>query len=321
MRAVRVHRVGGPEVLQCDELPIPSPGPGQALVSVEAIGVNFLDCYQRSGLYPIPLPFTAGNEAAGRVAAVGPDVTQVKIGDHVAYATVMGAYAESHVVPAARLVPVPDGIDSRSAAAAILQGMTAHYLACSTYPLKPGDTCLIHAGAGGVGLLLTQVARRRGARVISTVGSAEKAALATEAGADHVIVYTEQDFEAEVKRLTDGKGVAVVYDSVAKATFDKSLNCLAPRGVLALFGQSSGPIPPFDVSRLAKNALFLTRPGLGQYTQSREELLQRAGEVFAWIRAGLLKLRISRTLPLSDAAEAHRLLEARKTTGKVMLTP
>jgi NADPH2:quinone reductase len=321
MRAVRVHQAGGPEALRCDEVPVPAPGPGQVLVTVEAIGVNFLDCYQRSGLYPIPLPFTAGNEAAGRVAAVGPDVSLVKVGDHVAYATVMGAYAESHVVPAARLVPVPDGMDSQTAAAAILQGMTAHYLACSTYPLKPGDTCLIHAGAGGVGLLLTQVARRRGARVISTVGSAEKAALATEAGADHVIVYTEQDFEAEVKRLTDGRGVAVVYDSVAKATFDKSLSCLAPRGVLALFGQSSGPIPPFDVSRLAKNALFLTRPGLGQYTQSREELLQRAGEVFAWIRAGLLKLRISRTLPLPDAAEAHRLLEARQTTGKVMLAP
>jgi NADPH:quinone reductase len=321
MKAVRVHEVGGPDVLRLDEVPAPVPGPGQALVTIEAIGVNFLDCYQRSGLYKIPLPFTGGNEAAGTVAAVGPDVTQVKVGDRVAYATVMGAYAASQIVPAVRLVPVPAAMDARTAAAAILQGMTAHYLTCSTYPVKPGDICLIHAGAGGVGLLLTQVAKRRGARVVSTVGTPDKAALAKEAGADYVIVYTEQDFEAEVLRLTDGRGVQVVYDSVAKTTFDKSLNCLAPRGVLALFGQSSGPVPAFELSRLAKNALFLTRPGLNQYTQTREELLQRAGDVFGWIQAGTLKLRISRTLPLSEAAEAHRLLEGRKTTGKVLLVP
>jgi NADPH2:quinone reductase len=260
-------------------------------------------------------------EAAGTVTATAPDVTEVRTGDRVAYAPHIGAYAEYAAVPAERLVKLPGGMDSHSAAATMLQGMTAHYLALSTYPLKKGDTALVHAAAGGVGLLLIQIAKMRGARVFGTVSTQEKAALAREAGADEVILYTEKDFEAEVMRLTNGKGVNVVYDSVAKTTFDKSLNCVGVRGVLALFGQSSGPVPPLDPARLVKNAIFLTRPGLGQYTATRAELLQRAGDLFDWIASGKLKLRISRTLPLKDAAEAHRLLEGRKTTGKVLLIP
>ncbi len=321
MKAIRVHEVGGPDVLQYEEIPLPSPGPGQALVKVEAIGLNFIDCYLRSGLYKIPLPFTPGMEAAGTVTATAPGVTEVRTGDRVAYAPHIGAYAEYAAAPADRLVKLPAGMDSHSAAATMLQGMTAHYLAISTHPLKKGDTALVHAAAGGVGLLLIQIAKMRGARVFGTVSTEEKAALAREAGADEVILYTEKDFEAEVMRLTSGKGVNVVYDSVAKTTFDKSLNCVGMRGVLALFGQSSGPVPPVDPARLAKNAIFLTRPGLGQYTATRAELLQRAGDLFDWIASGKLKLRISRTLPLKDAAEAHRLLEGRKTTGKVLLIP
>jgi NADPH2:quinone reductase len=321
MKAVRVHEVGGPDVLRYEEIPLPSPGPGQALVKVEAIGLNFIDCYFRAGLYKAALPFIPGMEAAGTVTATAPDVTEVRIGDRVAYAPHIGAYAEYAAVPADRLVKLPAGLDSRSGAAAMLQGMTAHYLATSTYPLKKGDTALVHAAAGGVGLLLIQIAKMRGARVFGTVSTKEKAALAKEAGADEVILYTEQDFEAEVMRLTNGKGVNVVYDSVAKTTFDKSLNCVGVRGVLALFGQSSGPVPPLDPARLAKNAVFLTRPGLAQYTTTRAELLQRAGDLFDWIASGKLKLRISQTLPLKDAAEAHRLLEGRKTTGKVLLIP
>jgi NADPH2:quinone reductase len=321
MKAIRVHEVGGPDVLQYEEIPLPSPGPGQAVVKVEAIGLNFIDCYLRSGLYKSALPFTPGMEAAGTVTATAPGVTEVRTGDRVAYAPHIGAYAEYAAVPADRLVKVPAGMDSHSAAATMLQGMTAHYLATSTHPLKKGDTALVHAAAGGVGLLLIQIAKMRGARVFGTVSTEEKAALAKEAGADEVILYTEKDFEAEVMRLTSGKGVNVVYDSVAKTTFDKSLNCVGMRGVLALFGQSSGPVPSLDPARLAKNAIFLTRPGLGQYTATRAELLQRAGDLFDWIASGKLKLRISRTLPLKDAAEAHRLLEGRKTTGKVVLTP
>jgi NADPH2:quinone reductase len=255
------------------------------------------------------------------VTAVASGVTVVKVGDRVSYAPAIGSYAEYQVVAADRLVPVPAGVDSQTAAAVTLQGMTAHYLATSTYPLKPGDTALIHAAAGGVGQLLVQVAKMRGARVFGTVSTKEKAVLAREAGADEVILYTEQDFEAEVMRLTGGKGVQVVYDSVAKTTFDQSLNCLGLRGTLALFGQSSGPVPPVDLLRLAKNALFLTRPGLGQYTATREDLLRRAADVFGWVQSGKLKVRVSRTLPLQDAAEAHRLLEGRKTTGKVLLIP
>jgi NADPH2:quinone reductase len=321
MKAIRVHEVGGPEVLSYEDAPAPTPGPGQALVKVEAAGLNFIDCYFRSGLYKVPLPFIPGNEGAGTVTAVAPGVTVVKVGDRVSYAPAIGSYAEYQVVAADRLVPVPAGVDSQTAAAVTLQGMTAHYLATSTYPLKPGDTALIHAAAGGVGQLLVQVAKMRGARVFGTVSTKEKAVLAREAGADEVILYTEQDFEAEVMRLTGGKGVNVVYDSVAKTTFDKSLNCLGLRGTLALFGQSSGPVPPVDLLRLAKNALFLTRPGLGQYTATREDLLRRAADVFGWVQSGKLKVRVSRTLPLQDAAEAHRLLEGRKTTGKVLLIP
>ena len=321
MKAIRVHEVGGPDVLRYEDVPVPTPGSGQALVKIEAIGLNFLDCYFRSGLYKTALPFTPGNEAAGTVTAIAPDVTTVRVGDRVSYAPAMGAYAEYAVVTADRLIPIPDAVDARTAAAVTLQGMTAHYLATSTYPLKPGDTALVHAAAGGVGLLLVQIAKLRGARVFGTVSSTEKVAWAREAGADEVIVYTEQDFEAEVMRLTSGKGVNVVYDSVAKTTFDKSLNCLGVRGVLALFGQSSGPVPPVDPARLAKNAVFLTRPGLGQYTVTREEMLQRARDVFEWVQAGRLRVRVPRTLPLQDAAEAHRLLEGRKTTGKVLLIP
>lgn len=321
MKAIRVHEVGGPDVLRYEDIPLPSPAPGQALVKVEAIGLNYIDCYFRAGLYKTALPFTPGMEAAGTVTAAAPDVTVVRVGDRVAYAPHIGAYAEYAVVPAERLVKLPDSLDARSAAAAMLQGMTAHYLALSTYPLKQGDTALVHAAAGGVGLLLIQIAKMQGARVFGTVSTKEKAALAKEAGADEVILYTEQDFEAEVMRLTNGRGVNVVYDSVAKTTFDKSLNCVAVRGVLALFGQSSGPVPSFDPARLAKNAIFLTRPGLMQHTATRAELLQRAADLFDWIASGKLTLRISQTLPLKDAAEAHRLLEGRKTTGKVLLVP
>jgi len=321
MKAIRVHELGGPDVLQYEEIPLPSPGPGQAVVKVEAIGLNFIDCYFRAGVYKTTLPFTPGMEAAGTVTATAPGVTEVRTGDRVAYAPHIGAYAEYAAVPAERLVKLPSGMDSHSAAATMLQGMTAHYLAISTYPLKKGDTALVHAAAGGVGLLLIQIAKMRGARVFGTVSTEEKAALAREAGADEVVLYTEKDFEAEVMRLTSGKGVNVVYDSVAKTTFDKSLNCVGMRGVLALFGQSSGPVPSLDPARLAKNAIFLTRPGLGQYTATRAELLQRAGDLFDWIASGKLKLRISRTLPLKDAPEAHRLLEGRKTTGKLLLAP
>lgn len=321
MKAIRVHEVGGPNVMQYEEVPVPSPGPGQALIKVEAIGLNFIDCYFRAGLHKTPLPFIPGMEAAGTVTTTAPDVTEVRVEDRVAYAPHIGAYAEYAAVPADRLVKLPSGLDSRSAAAVMLQGMTAHYLALSTYPLKKGDTALVHAAAGGVGLLLIQIAKMRGARVFGTVSTPEKAALAREGGADEVILYTEKDFEAEVMRLTNGRGVNVVYDSVAKSTFDKSLNCVGMRGVLALFGQSSGPVPPVDPARLGKNGVFLTRPSLGHYTASRAELLQRADDLFDWIASGKLKLRISQSLPLKDAAEAHRLLEGRKTTGKVLLIP
>ena len=321
MKAVRVHAVGGPEVLTYEDVPVPEPGPGQALVKVEAVGLNFIDCYFRAGMYPTALPFTPGNEGAGTVSAIGTGVSSVSVGDRVCYAPALGAYAEYQAVAADRLIPVPEGVELKTAAAATLQGMTAQYLTTSTYPLKPGDTALVHAAAGGVGLLLVQIAKLKGARVFGTVSTEEKAAVAREAGADAVIRYTEQDFETEIMRLTDGKGVNVVYDSVAKTTFDKSLNCLAMRGMLALFGQSSGPVQAFEPSRLAKKALFLTRPGLGQYTVTREELLARAKDVFGWVASGKLKVRVSRTLPLREAPEAHRLLEGRKTTGKVLLVP
>lgn len=325
MKAIRVHELGGPDVLRYEEIPVPTPAHGQALIKVEAIGVNFVDIYHRAGLshvHKTTLPFTPGMEAAGTVTATAPGATEVQVGDRVAYAPFIGAYADYAIVPADRLVKLPQGLDARSAAAVVNQGMTAHYLAFSTYPLKPGDTALVHAAAGGVGLLLIQIAKMRGARVFGTVSTREKAALAREAGADEVILYTEQDFETEVMRLTSGQGVNVVYDSVGKTTFDKSMNCLAPRGTLALFGQSSGPVPPVDLwTRLWPNAAFLTRPGLLHYIATRAELIQRAGNVFDWVKCGQLKLRIHQTLPLKEAAEAHRLLEGRKTVGKVLLIP
>jgi NADPH2:quinone reductase len=321
MHAIQVKRHGGPEALEYVEVETPRPKNGEALVRLEAIGVNFVDVYHRTGLYRLELPLTPGSEGAGVVEEVGPGVTEVRKGDRVAWAMVVGSCAEYAVVPAWKLVPIPSGIDARTAAAAILQGMTAHYLAMSTYPLKKSDTALVHAAAGGIGGLLVQVAKMRGARVFGTASTEEKAKIAREAGADEVINYKERDFETEVMRLTGGKGVNVVYDSVGKTTFDKSLNCVTRRGLLALFGQSSGPVPPFDPARLAKNGIYLTRPSLGHYAADREELLTRAGEMFTWIREGRLKLRIDRDLPLRDAAKAHRLLEGRETKGKLILLP
>jgi NADPH2:quinone reductase len=322
MRAIRVPQYGGPENMKLEELPIPKPAPGQALVRLEAAGVNFIDVYQRTGLYKNPVPVPLGLEGAGVVEEVGAGVTTVRPGDRVAWTGVPGSYATHNAVPADRLVTLPAGLDARVGAAAMLQGMTAHYLTHSTYPLKPGDGCLVHAAAGGVGLLLCQMARRAGARVIGTVSTEEKARLAREAGAHEVILYTTQDFEAEVKRLMDGKGLQVLYDSVGKDTFEKGFNCLAPRGYMVLYGQSSGPVPLFDPQVLnAKGSLFLTRPSLNHHILTREELLRRAGDVLGWIHKGELKLRIGATFPLAEAAEAHRQLEGRKTTGKVLLIP
>lgn len=323
MKAIRVHSVGGPEVLKLEEVPDPQPGEGQAVVRVEAAGVNYVDVYFRTGLYKMPaLPFILGQEAAGTVAAVGPGVTQVAVGDRVAYTGVQGTYAELAVAPAARLVKIPDGLSTHQAAAAMLQGITAHYLATSTYPLKPGDVCIVHAAAGGVGQLLCQIAKLRGARVFGTVSTEEKARIAREAGADEVILYSQQDFSAEAKRLNGGKGVQVIYDGVGRATFEKGLDTLAPRGLMALFGQASGPVPPFDPSVLnQKGSLYLTRPSMGHYIADRDELMWRAGEVLGWIAAGKLRLSIDRELPLADAADAHRALEGRETTGKVLLIP
>lgn len=322
MKAVRVHAPGGPEALKFEDVPEPTPKAGEAIVKVDAAGLNFIDVYQRSGLYKLDMPLTLGLEAGGTVTAVAQGVTEVKVGDKVAYTGVPGAYAQYAAVPAARLVVLPQGVGTRQGAAAMLQGMTAHYLACTTYPLKKGDTCLVHAAAGGVGLLLCQMAKMRGARVIGTVSTDEKAKLAREAGADEVILYTKQDFEAETKRITGGKGLQVVYDSVGKTTFEKGFNVLAPRGMMILYGQSSGPVPPFDAGILgAKGSLFLTRPSLFAYTATREELVQRAGDVLGWIRDGKLKLRMEFEFPLKDVAEAHRALEGRKTTGKVLLIP
>jgi NADPH2:quinone reductase len=322
MKAIRVNAPGGPEVLRYEDTPEPTPKAGEATVKVDAAGINYIDVYQRSGQYKLALPLTLGLEAGGTVSAVGPNVTEVKVGDKVAYTGVPGAYAQYAAVPAARLVTLPTGLTTRQGAAAMLQGLTAHYLACSTYPLKSGDTCLVHAAAGGVGLLLCQIAKMRGARVIGTVSTEDKAKLAREAGASDVILYTKQDFEAEVNRLTDGKGIQVVYDSVGQTTFDKGFNCLAPRGMMALYGQSSGPIGPFDPQTLsAKGSLFLTRPSLNHHIITRAELLQRSEELLGWIRDGKLKLRTEYEFPLKDAAEAHRALEGRKTTGKVLLIP
>jgi NADPH:quinone reductase len=322
MKAIQVSAVGGPEVLQPVDLPIPEPGAGQVLIRVEAVGVNFVEIYFRKGTYKATLPFTPGSEAAGTVEKLGPGVTGFEEGDAVASASVLGSYAEYALVPAAQLVKVPSRLSPEQAAAALLQGMTAHYLAYSAYALKAGDSALVHAGAGGVGLLLTQIASRLGARVFTTVSTKEKAELSKEAGAAHVILYSEQDFEAEVKRLTGNKGVDVVYDSVGKTTFEKSLNCLRLRGMLVLFGASSGPVPPFDLMQLsAKGSLFVTRPSMWHYVATRAELEWRAGKVLDWAATGELKLRTEHMYPLAEAAQAQMDLENRKTTGKILLEP
>jgi NADPH2:quinone reductase len=320
MKAIRIHAPGGPEAMVLEDVPAPAPGAGEAVVRLEVAGLNFIDVYKRSGAYRVPLPATLGEEGAGTVAAVGEGVTEVAVGDRVAWAGVLGAYAEAAVVPAARLVPLPDGVDARLGAAVMLQGMTAHYLAASTRPLAPGDRCLVHAAAGGVGLLLTQIAKLRGAVVIATAGSDDKAELARAAGADHVVVYTRDDFAAEVRRFTGGEGVDVVYDSVGRTTFEAGLGLLKPRGTMVLFGQSSGAVPPLDPQRLAQGgSLFLTRPTLGHYVATRDELLGRARELFGWVAEGRLHVRVGAEFPLAEAAEAHRALEGRRTTGKVLL--
>lgn len=323
MRTIQVERYGGPEVLVVREAPEPVPGPGQALVRIEAVGVNFIDVYHRTGRYPIPTPFVPGQEGAGVVVALGEGAgaAGIAVGDRVAWANQLGSYAELALVPVAKLVPVPAELPPELAAAAMLQGITAHYLVTDTFPLRPGHTALVHAGAGGVGLLLTQMAKRRGARVIATVSSDEKAALSREAGADHVVVYTREDFRDEVRRLTDGRGVDVVFDSVGKSTFDRSLESLRPRGMLVLFGASSGPVPPVDPMRLNQGSFYLTRPTVGHYVATREELLARAGDVLGQVRSGALRVRIGARHPLAEARRAHQELEARATTGKVLLVP
>ena len=322
MKALVVPRHGGAEVLTQVELPVPQPKANEIVVKISAIGINFIDIYYREGRYPATLPFVDGMEAAGIVHAIGSDVKGWRAGDPVGYTGILGAYAEYTAIPADRGVRIPKGISEQQAAAALLQGMTAHYLVHSTYPLKKGETALIHAAAGGVGLLLVQMAKRIGARVIGTVGTDEKAKLAHQAGADDVIVYTRQDFETETKRLTDGKGVHVIYDGVGKSTFDKDLNLLRPRGYLALFGAASGPVPAFDPILLSqKGSIFLTRPTLGHHIATREELEQRSREVFEAIASGKLKLRIEHIYKLGDAAQAQRDLEGRKTTGKLLLVP
>jgi NADPH2:quinone reductase len=322
MKAIQVQKTGGPEVLSLVDLPMPAPKPNEALIQIGAIGVNFIDVYFREGRYPSPLPFIDGQEAAGTVTEVGGEVRSLKPGDRVAYCNVLGSYAEYQAVPEARLVKMPQGLSDEQGAGALLQGMTAHYLVHSTYALKGGETALIHAAAGGVGLLLVQMAKMAGARVIGTAGNDEKAQLARQAGADEVIVYTREDFEAETKRLTGNKGVDVIYDGVGRSTFEQDLNLLRPRGYLVLFGGASGAVAPFDPIRLSqKGSLFLTRPTLKDYSSERKELEQRAGDVLGWIAAGKLKLRIAHKYKLEDVQQAHRDLEGRKTTGKLVLAP
>jgi NADPH2:quinone reductase len=322
MRAIQVRQVGGPEAMELVDLPVPQPKPNEAVVKLAASGVNFIDCYFREGRYKAPSPFVPGQEGAGEVTATGADVKLVKVGDRVAWSGLLGSYAEYEAVPADRLVLIPLDVSDQQAAAAMLQGMTAHYLSHDTYPLKRGETALVHAAAGGVGLLLVQMAHNIGARVIATVSTEEKAKLAREAGADEAILYTQADFEAETKRLTAGGGVDVVYDSVGKTTFDKGLNILRPRGMMVLYGGSSGAVPPLDPMILnQKGSLFLTRPTLGNYISTREELVARSGAVFGMIAAGKLKLRIEHTYPLSEVQRAHLELEGRKTTGKLLLIP
>ena len=322
MKAIQVSQTGGPDALVPVELPASKPKANEAVVQIKAAGVNFIDVYFREGRYPAQLPFVNGQEAAGVVTEIGSEVTEVQVGDRVAYSGALGSYAEYAAVPAARLVKIPNDLSFEQAAAAMLQGMTAHYLVHSTYKLQAGETALIHAAAGGVGLLLVQMAKKIGARVIGTAGSQEKVQLARDTGADECIIYTEADFETETRRFTDGKGVNVIYDGVGKATFEKGLNVLVPRGYLVLFGGSSGAVPPFDLIKLSqKGSLFVTRPTLGHYTATREELEWRANDVLQWIAAGELKLRIHKTYPLAEAAQAHRDLEGRKTTGKLLLVP
>jgi NADPH:quinone reductase len=322
MKAIQVPKTGGVEVLTFLDIPTPKPKPNEVIVKIAAAGVNYIDVYFREGRYPVTPPFILGQEAAGAVSEVGSEVKDFKPGERVAYTGITGAYAEYEAVPADRLVRVPSGITDQQAAAAMLQGMTAHYLTHSTYPLKKGEIALVHAAAGGVGLLLVQMSKNIGARVIATVSTEEKAKLAREAGADDVIFYTKQDFEVETKRLTDGKGVHVIYDGVGKSTFDQDLNVLRPRGYLALFGASSGPVPLFDLNKLAqKGSLFITRPTLVHHIASHEELMQRSSDVLNMISSGKLKLRIEHLYPLQEAQQAHRDLEGRKTTGKLLLIP
>src|SRR5215471_3741990 len=322
MKAIRLHAHGGVEAMRLEEVPKPVPKEGEALVRIEAAGVNFIDVYVRTGQYKATLPTTLGTEAAGTVEAVGTGVSGISVGDRVASWNMAGAYAEYATASASRLVPIPDGVTTRQAAAVMLQGMTAHYLATSTYPLKPSDSCLVHAAAGGVGLLLCQIAKSRGARVLGTVSTAEKEQRARAAGADEVIRYGEVDFAVEARRLTGAKGLQVIYDSVGRTTFEKGLDALAHRGMMVLFGQSSGAVAPFDPQLLnQKGSLYVTRPTLAHYTASRQELLERSGDVFRWVREGRLIVSVDRELPLTDAAEAHRLLESRKTSGKLLLIP
>lgn len=322
MRAIVVKELGGPEVMRISEVPDPQPKANEAVIKISKSGVNFIDVYFREGRYKAQLPFVLGQEASGTVVAVGSDVRSVKVGDRVAQTTVMGSYAELQAAPAEKLVKIPEGVSDQDAAAVMLQGMTAHYLAYSTYPLKKGESALVHAAAGGVGLLLVQMAHNIGAQVIATVSTEEKANLARQAGADEIILYTQQDFETETKRITGGQGVDVVYDSVGKTTFEKGLNVLRPRGSMVLFGGSSGAVPPFDLIQLSqKGSLYVTRPKLGDYIASRAELEMRSGAVFEMIRTGKLKLRVEHTYPLAEAAQAHRDLEGRKTTGKILLLP
>ena len=320
MKAIRVHEAGGPEVMRLEDVPDPTPAGDEILVRMEAVGINFIEVYQRKALYAVKYPFTPGREGSGTVVAVGGDVTTIQVGDRVASEQLTGAYAELALAKANRVVKLPDRVASDIGAAVMLQGLTAHYLTHTTFPLEAGDGCLIHAAAGGVGLLFCQVAKRRGAWIIGTTSTEEKAARAKQAGADEVILYTKQDFVAEVRRLTNGKGLPVVYDSVGKTTFDGSLDCLAPRGMMVLFGQSSGPVPPFDPQILnRKGSLFLTRPNLSHHLLTPEELSARATDVLGWVAEGSLEVHVGRRFPLAQAAEAHRALESRETVGKVLL--
>lgn len=322
MLAIRIHELGGPEKLQSDEIAVPAPAAGELRIRVEAAGINYVDTYFRSGLYPVELPHTLGQEAAGVVTALGDGVTDFRVGDRIATAHANGAYAVEAIVPVERAVPIPNGVTSQTAAAVMLQGMTAHYLACDTFPLKAGDVALVHAGAGGVGLLLTQIAKKRGARVIATVGTEAKAKLSREAGADEVCVYTRENFVDAVRRFTGGRGADVAYDAVGASTFDGSLKSLRPRGMFVSYGNASGAVPPFSPLVLSKNgSLFFTRPSLLHYTRTAAELRARTNDLFAWIKAGELNVRIGATYPLAAAADAHRALEGRQTTGKVLLLP